>query len=57
MEHRGVARRLAQLARDAARAEGLTVVPRCPFLANFKRLHPERVHLLELAGPLVVARL
>jgi predicted GNAT family acetyltransferase len=36
----GVAEKLVQAALDTARAEGLAVVPQCPFVAAFIRRHP-----------------
>ncbi|HSJ12779.1 MAG TPA: GNAT family N-acetyltransferase [Longimicrobiales bacterium] len=38
---RGVGDALARAALDSARARGLTVVPRCPFIAAFIRRHAE----------------
>lgn len=38
---RGVGDALARAALDSARARGLTVVPRCPFIAAFVRRHAE----------------
>jgi predicted GNAT family acetyltransferase len=46
IEHHGVGSRLAQVALDAARADGLTVVPNCPFVAEYIREHPEYADLL-----------
>jgi uncharacterized protein len=37
----GVGSRLAASALDDARARGLAVVPRCPFIAEYIRRHPE----------------
>jgi predicted GNAT family acetyltransferase len=37
----GVATRLARAVLDAARARGLRVVARCPFVANYIDEHPE----------------
>ena len=37
----GVATRLARGVLDAARARGLGVVPRCPFVARYVAEHPE----------------
>jgi uncharacterized protein len=41
LEGRGVGSRLARAALDDARRHGLTVIPRCPFIAAFIRRHPE----------------
>jgi uncharacterized protein len=46
LEHHGLGTRLAQVALDAARADGLKVVPRCPFVADFIQHHPEYADLL-----------
>jgi predicted GNAT family acetyltransferase len=40
-EGRGIGGRLARAALDDARARGLAVVPRCPFIAAWIRRHPE----------------
>ena len=40
-EGRGVGAALARTSLDAARAEGLAVVPRCPFYARWIARHPE----------------
>ncbi|MDR3499316.1 MAG: GNAT family N-acetyltransferase [Parvibaculum sp.] len=45
---KGVGSRLAKGALDAVRAEGLKVVPQCPFIAAYIKKHPEY-------QPLVVA--
>ncbi|MDE2236153.1 MAG: N-acetyltransferase [Gammaproteobacteria bacterium] len=39
--HLGIAGLLTSTALDYARSEGLKVVPRCPYVANYIRLHPE----------------
>jgi uncharacterized protein len=39
-EGEGVGSRLAQAALDDARARGLTVVPRCPFIRGWIARHP-----------------
>jgi predicted GNAT family acetyltransferase len=44
---RGVGERLARHALDQARAEGLRVVPQCPFIAAFIRRHPEYQPLVD----------
>jgi predicted GNAT family acetyltransferase len=38
---RGIASRLSQAALEFSRDSGLTVVPRCPFVAAYMRRHPE----------------
>jgi predicted GNAT family acetyltransferase len=38
---KGVGSRLAKAALDAVRAEGLKVVPQCPFIAAYIKKHPE----------------
>ncbi len=40
MEGMGVGSALARTGLDYARAEGLTVIPLCPFIAAFIRRHP-----------------
>ena len=55
MEGRGVAARLARHVLDDARARGLKVVPRCPFVGAFISRHPEYADLVEPA-PAFVAR-
>lgn len=42
----GVGQALARAGLDAARARGLKVVPRCPFIAAYIRRHPEYAGLL-----------
>jgi predicted GNAT family acetyltransferase len=44
---RGVGSRLAKGALDAARADGLKVIPACPFIAAYIRKHPEYADLLK----------
>ena len=46
-EGQGVGSRLAAGALDAARARGLSVVPRCPFIAEYIRRHPEYQPLVD----------
>ena len=41
MERQGLGSQLAKFALDDARARGLEVVPRCPFVVHFIREHPE----------------
>ena len=44
-EGEGLGSRLASGALDAARAEGLKVVARCPFIARYLSRHPEYADL------------
>jgi uncharacterized protein len=46
LEDHGVGSRLAQVALDAARAEGLAVIPSCPFVAGYIRRHPAYADLV-----------
>jgi uncharacterized protein len=46
----GVGSALARAALDHARAEGLRVVPKCPFMASYIERHPEYRDLLDDAG-------
>lgn len=46
LEGRGIAGQLARAGLDFARAEGLTVVPLCPFIASYIERHPEYQDLL-----------
>jgi predicted GNAT family acetyltransferase len=46
MEGHGVGGALARTALEAARRDGLTVVPRCPFVASYIRRHPEYLDLV-----------
>jgi predicted GNAT family acetyltransferase len=41
LQGRGLGNVLARAVLDRARAEGLRVVPRCPFIATYIRRHPE----------------
>jgi predicted GNAT family acetyltransferase len=50
MEGKGIASALARAALDRARAEGLAVVPQCPFMATYIRRHPEYRDLLRSAS-------
>lgn len=38
---RGIAGSLAQFALELARAENLTVIPQCPYVAKYIQKHPE----------------
>lgn len=46
IEGHGIASQLAHAALEQARAEGLTVIPRCPFFATYIRRHPEYAALV-----------
>ena len=46
-EGRGLAGKIAAVALDAARADGLRVVPRCPFFAEYIRRHPAYQDLVD----------
>lgn len=41
LEGRGIAAQIVRFALDDARARGLKVVPRCPYVAGFIARHPE----------------
>ncbi len=41
LEGHGIAARLAKYALDYARANGLSVVPRCPYVRSYLERHPE----------------
>lgn len=45
-EGRGIAAALARAALDQARAEGLEVIPSCPYFASYIKRHPEYRDLL-----------
>ena len=40
-EGKGIGSQLARAAMDHARAEGLRIVPRCPFIGSWVKGHPE----------------
>jgi predicted GNAT family acetyltransferase len=46
LEGRGIGSRLARAALDSARAEGLKVVPLCPFIASWIERHPDYADLV-----------
>ena len=41
LEGQGIAGRMAHVALEEARAQHLSVVPRCPFVASYIERHPE----------------
>lgn len=49
LEGRGLAGTLARTALEDARAAGLAVIPRCPFVASYIRRHPEYADLIPAA--------
>lgn len=46
LRRRGIASELARAALETARAQRLTVVPRCPFVAGYIARHPEYADLV-----------
>jgi predicted GNAT family acetyltransferase len=46
IEGHGIASQLARTALEQARAEGLIVIPRCPYIAAYIRRHPEYAALV-----------
>lgn len=46
MEGHGIAGKMARIALDDARAQGLAVVPRCPYVAAYIRRHREYADLV-----------
>lgn len=50
LEGRGIGTQLAKAALEYAKAEGLKVVPQCPFVAAFVQGHPQYQGLL-LSNP------
>lgn len=50
LEGRGVGGALVRAALDHAEEAGLTVVPRCGFVAGWLDRHPERAAELDIAG-------
>ena len=46
LEGHGIAGKMAQFALDDARAQGLAVIPRCPFVASYIRRHAEYADLV-----------
>ena len=49
LEGHGIAGTLARVALEDARAAGLAVIPRCPFVASYIRRHPEYADLVPVA--------
>jgi predicted GNAT family acetyltransferase len=49
-EGKGIGTALIRFALDAARERGLTVVPICPFFANYMKKHAEVQDLLDADG-------
>lgn len=47
LQGQGIAGRLARTALEHARAEGLKVIPRCPYIAGYIRKHPEYQDLVQ----------
>ena len=46
LEGKGIGSRLARAGLDYARAQGLKVVPLCPFVAGWLKKHPEYADLV-----------
>ncbi len=46
LEGRGLAGKMAQFALDDARAQGLTVIPSCPYIQGYIRRHQEYADLV-----------
>ena len=55
LEGRGIGSRLVRAALDHARAEGLKVVPLCPFTAAWIKRHPDYADLVIEAPPKAAA--
>jgi uncharacterized protein len=49
LEGHGIAAKLARTALDDAAAQGLIVVPLCPYVASYIRLHQEYLPLVDSA--------
>jgi predicted GNAT family acetyltransferase len=45
-EGHGIASKMASVALDDARAQGLSVIPRCPFVASYIQGHPAYLDLV-----------
>ncbi len=52
----GIAGELAKAALDDARAQGLAVIPRCPYVAAYIRRHPEYADLVPASSRGLLAR-
>jgi hypothetical protein len=50
-EGRGLGSRLARFALDDVRSRGLSVVPRCPFMAAYLKRHPDYADLVAGQSP------
>ncbi|MDB5058937.1 MAG: acetyltransferase [Chloroflexi bacterium] len=46
LEGHGIAARMAHAALEDARAQGLSVIPRCPFVASYIQRHTEYMDLV-----------
>ena len=46
LEGHGIAGKLAKTALDEARAQGLAVIPQCPYVAAYIRRHPDYADLV-----------
>lgn len=54
LEGRGIAGRLARFALEDARAKGLRVLPRCPYVVSYLERHPEYLDIVDsprMPGP------
>ncbi|WP_160146353.1 GNAT family N-acetyltransferase [Dictyobacter aurantiacus] len=47
LEHHGLGSILAHTALEDARSENLTIIPSCPFVANYIQHHPEYQPLID----------
>ena len=47
LEGHGIASKMAKFALDEAQAEGLTIVPQCPFVRGYIERHPEYQSLVK----------
>jgi predicted GNAT family acetyltransferase len=50
LEGRGVGGLIVRAALDYAREQGLTVVPRCPFVKSYLERHPDEAERVKTAG-------
>lgn len=46
LEGHGIAAKMAHVALEEARAQHLSVIPRCPFVASYMRRHPAYLDLV-----------